>query len=161
MEVILVVLWLVFTPLLITQILTHFAVLFFLLQSCFLLLIILQALMTWSWNHAGLPVPFLWVRSAAIGAVAAWPGLNLTAHCFFSQVFAWVWFDFLSGKSHIWQQIQLGVLRAFQKIALILTDHCCAAIIWRCTSWPCPFAAPVISYILLPVEKHNTCLVNQ
>jgi len=92
-EVIMVVLWLVFTVLLIIKN-TFFAARLFLLQCCFLLLIILQAFRPWSWSHAVLPVPFSWVRLGVTGAVLTPSGLNMTAFCFFGRVFVWVWFDF-------------------------------------------------------------------
>lgn len=101
MEVITIVLWLVFTALLLAKIRTFFAARLFLLQRCFLLLVILQALTTLSWSHAVLPVLFPWVRSAVTGAVPAWSGLNLTVFCFSRWVFLWVWFDFMGGISYV------------------------------------------------------------
>lgn len=105
MEVITIVLWLVFTALLITKIRTFFAARVFLLQRCFLLLVILQALATLSWSHAVLPVLFPWVHLAVTGAVPAWSGLNLTVFCFSRWVFLWVWFVFMGGISCVWQQL--------------------------------------------------------
>lgn len=70
-----IVLWLVFTLLLITEMLTFLAVQFF--QCCSLLLIILQALVTPSWSYPAQPAPLPRGPSAVTSAGPPWSGLNL------------------------------------------------------------------------------------
>lgn len=72
--------WLVFTLLLITEMLTFLAVRFF--QCCSLWLIILQALVTLSWSSPAQPASLPRVPFAVTSAGPAWPGLNLTVWLF-------------------------------------------------------------------------------